>query len=56
MFCGALAVSLIENKPWAESLYFASAASAICVTRIGAQPSAPVRKEIDEFLKQNFQE
>lgn len=56
IFCGALAVSLIENKPWVESLYFASAASAICVTRIGAQPSAPVRKEIDEFLKQNFQE
>jgi len=33
-----------------EALQFASAAAAISVTRMGAQPSAPTRKEIDEFL------
>ena len=30
--------------------WFASAAAAISVTRMGAQPSAPTRKEIDEFV------
>lgn len=50
VFCGSFAVATIEGKSLTESLRFASAASAICVTRIGAQPSAPGRKEIDEFL------
>lgn len=50
VFCGSFAVALIEGKTLTRSLQFASAASAICVTRIGAQPSAPTRKEIDEFL------
>jgi ribokinase len=49
-FCGAFAVALVEGKSQKESLQFASAAAAICVTRIGAQPSAPTRKEIDDFL------
>jgi ribokinase len=52
-FCGAFAVALVEGKPLKEALQFASAAAAISVTRIGAQPSAPTRKEIDEFLKEN---
>ncbi len=49
-FCGAFAVAHVEGKPLKESLQFASAAAAICVTRIGAQPSIPTRKEIEEFL------
>lgn len=49
-FCGALAVALVEGKSLRESLQFASAAAAISVTRMGAQPSAPTRKEIEEFL------
>jgi len=53
VFCGCLAVSLVEGKPLAQSLRFSCAASAICVTRIGAQPSAPYRGEIDEFLKEH---
>jgi ribokinase len=52
-FCGAFAVALGEGKSLKESLRFASAAAAISVTRLGAQPSAPTRKEIDEFLKEN---
>jgi sugar/nucleoside kinase (ribokinase family) len=34
-------------------LQFASAAAAISVTRMGAQPSAPSRIAIDTFLKGN---
>jgi ribokinase len=49
-FCGAFAVALVENKSLIESLQFASAAAAISVTRMGAQPSAPFRKEIDNFI------
>lgn len=50
-FCGAFAVALVEGKPLKDSLLFASAAAAISVTRLGAQPSAPTREEIDAFLK-----
>jgi ribokinase len=52
-FCGAFAVALVEGKSLKESLQFASAAAAISVTRIGAQPSAPKREEIDLFLFDN---
>jgi ribokinase len=52
-FCGALAAQLSKGKDWEEILKFATAASAICVTRIGAQPSIPTEKEILEFLKNN---
>jgi ribokinase len=53
-FCGAFAVALVEGKSLKESLRFASAAAAISVTQIGAQPSAPGRVEIDEFLFDNL--
>lgn len=48
-FNGALAVAIAENKPILEAINFANAAGAISVTRIGAQPSAPTRNEIDLF-------
>jgi ribokinase len=50
VYCGTFAVAWTEGKSPAECIRFASAASAICVTRMGAQPSAPTRKEIDLFL------
>jgi len=50
VYCGSLAVALTEGKSPVEAVRFASAASAISVTRLGAQPSAPSRKEIEEFL------
>ncbi|MGA2408302.1 MAG: ribokinase [Bacteroidales bacterium] len=50
-YCGALAVALSEGKPVADAIKFAGAAAAISVTRLGAQPSVPFRKEIDEFLE-----
>lgn len=49
-FCGALAVGLTRGRGWQEALKFASAASAICVTRMGAQPSIPFEKEVRSFL------
>ncbi len=52
-FCGAYAVANVEGKSPEEALRFASAAAAISVTRMGAQPSAPSRLEIDEFLEKN---
>jgi len=50
---GVLAVALAEGKPLLEAVRFASAAAAISVTRWGAQPSAPTRAEIEQFLKQH---
>ncbi|MFQ5751587.1 MAG: ribokinase [bacterium] len=51
VFNGALAVSLAENNPWLEAVRFANAAAALSVTKLGAQPSAPYRAEIEKFLK-----
>ena len=47
VYCGCLAVALSEGKTLSASARFASAAAAIAVTRLGAQPSAPYRGEID---------
>jgi ribokinase len=53
VFNGALAVALAEGKAMPDAVRFASAAAAISVTRMGAQPSAPKRREIEKFLKAN---
>jgi len=50
VFNGALAVALAEARPLEEALRFAQAAAAVSVTRPGAQPSAPTRAEILEYL------
>lgn len=50
-FCGTLAAQFSKGKSWEEILKFATAASAICVMRIGAQPSIPTEMEILQFLK-----
>jgi len=49
-FNGALAVALVEGKTLENAVRFANAAAAISVTRLGAQSSAPARKEIDLLL------
>lgn len=51
-FNGALVTALLEEKTLDEAIRFAHAAAAIAVTRKGAQPSVPWRKEIDDFLRQ----
>jgi len=50
VFNGALAVALAEGRPIADAVRFASAAAALSVTRLGAQPSAPSRPEIDAIM------
>jgi ribokinase len=50
-FNGTLAVALAEGKTLAEAVTFANAAAAISVTTLGAQPSAPSRKTIEQFLQ-----
>jgi ribokinase len=49
-FNGALAVALAEGKSMYDAVRFANAAGAISVTRMGAQPSAPKRTEIEKLL------
>ncbi len=51
VFNGALAVAIAENKPIREAVSFANAAAALSVTKLGAQPSAPTKEEIDKFVK-----
>ena len=50
-YCGSLATALAEGRPLDEAVRFASAAAALSVRRMGAQPSTPWRAEIEEFLK-----
>jgi ribokinase len=50
VFNGALAVALSEGKSLEQSVHFASAAAALSVTKLGAQPSAPRRAEIELML------
>ncbi|MDO8682820.1 MAG: ribokinase [Armatimonadota bacterium] len=45
-FTGALACALAEGKSMDDAIVFASQAAAISVTRMGAQPSLPMRKEL----------
>lgn len=52
-FCGALVASLGRDKELLEAVKFATAASALCVTRMGAQPSIPAEKEVATFLSSN---
>lgn len=49
VFNGALAVALSEGKTVTEATAFACKAAAISVTRMGAQASAPFKREAEEF-------
>ena len=50
-FIGGLAVSLVENKLLEKVLTFANACGALATTKFGAQPSLPIKDEVDEFLR-----
>ena len=49
-FNGALAVALADGAPLDAAIPFACAAASLSVTRAGAQPSMPTRREVDAFL------
>lgn len=53
VFNGALAVALSEGRTLPDAARFACAASAISVTRMGAQNSVPSRDELDNFININ---
>ena len=50
VFNGALSVAIAEGKEMTEAIKFACKAAAISVTRLGAQSSAPSRKEVELYL------
>jgi ribokinase len=50
-YCGALAEALVEGKSMHEAVRFANAAAALCVRRAGAQPSIPLRAEIQALIE-----
>ena len=49
-FSGSLAVALSEGRPLLEACRFANAAGACAVTKLGAQPSMPTRREIEALM------
>lgn len=49
VYNGALCAALAEGQSLQAALKFATKASAISVTRVGAQPSVPTREEVDNF-------
>lgn len=51
VFNGALAVALTENIYLKEAVVFACHAAALAVTKLGAQSSAPYKKEVYAFMK-----
>jgi ribokinase len=51
IFNGALAVAVGEGLELGEAVRFANAAAALSVTKLGAQPSAPTRSEIEHMIK-----
>jgi ribokinase len=48
-FVGAFATGLAEGMDIEQSVQLGNAAAAVSVTRHGAQPSLPTRKEVNEF-------
>lgn len=49
-FVGAITVALLDNLAPEDALAFACAAGALAATRPGAQPSLPLRNEVDAVL------
>lgn len=49
-FCGALAMGLARGEKIEDAVAFANAAGALAVTVLGAAPSMPTTKQMDEFL------
>ena len=49
-FCGVFVAALGQGQDLPEALRRASAAGALCCTRLGAQSSVPMAQELDAFL------
>ncbi|HWR65754.1 MAG TPA: ribokinase [Bellilinea sp.] len=55
-FTGSFAASILHGLQPQEALHFASAASALAVTRLGAQTSIPAKDEVEDFLASHSRE
>jgi len=55
-FTGSYAASILHGLQPQEALHFASAASALAVTRLGAQTSIPSKDEVEDFLASHARE
>ncbi len=53
-FVGYLSWALARGVLLPEAVRWANAAAALAVTRPGAQPSIPQRKEVERFLLKNM--
>jgi sulfofructose kinase len=53
IFHGAYAAALIENRDWIDTLCYASAAAAVCSTKMGARLGVPSKREVEAFLAGN---
>lgn len=49
-FCGGLMASLARGRTMEESMVFGCAAGALATTKLGAEPSLPLRQEIEHLL------
>jgi len=47
-----LAVATAEKRKLRDAVLFANAAAALSVTKMGAQPSLPTRREVEQFLEE----
>ena len=52
-FNGALAVALAEGKEVTDAIRYANKAASLSVTREGAQPSIPFKKEVQKINNQS---
>jgi ribokinase len=55
-FNGALAVALAEKKPLLEAVRYGMAAGALAATKRGAQPSLPMRENVENLIKAQKQD
>ena len=53
-FCGALVAQLSQGADLVEAVKFATASSAVCVMKLGAQPSIPTEKEVRAILRKDI--
>lgn len=53
-FMGALAIGVVEARPIPDILRFANAAGALATTKLGAQPSLPIRSSIEGLLNRKI--
>jgi len=49
-FMGAFAFGLAEDQPIREAMKLANAAGALATTKLGAQPSLPFKKDLENFF------